>query len=148
MRLRYLMHSKISFHHSLRLKYVFYRTFFRTTAIFYLVTHNHRSIQFQNKNPTECLPGHLQRLSVWPLHMAGDCHFTVKRLKHMNIRPWNYWDKFWKLKISSSRFDLVCGRSGVPVVAKMIFFSGSAQISAVFLCLYDSVLGCWKLLYL
>ena len=25
---------------------------------------------------------------------------------------------------SPSRFDLVCGRSSVPVIAKMIFFSG------------------------
>ena len=27
---------------------------------------------------------------------------------------------------SVSRFDLVCGRSSVPVIAKMIFFSGPA----------------------
>ena len=30
---------------------------------------------------------------------------------------------------SISRFDLVCGRSSVPVIAKMIFFSGPAFLA-------------------
>ena len=37
---------------------------------------------------------------------------------------------FWKYDFltTPSRFDLVCGRSGVPVVAKMIFFSGASEM--------------------